>query len=41
MVMPTASASLAVSSVSTTQLWAVACIQAPMLEMSAPTNQMR
>ena len=41
MVMPTARASLWVSSVSTTQFWAVACIQAPMLETRAPTNQMR
>jgi hypothetical protein len=41
MVTPTARASFAVSSVSTTQFWAVACIQAPILETRAPMNQMR
>ena len=41
MVMPTARASVSVSSVSTTQFWAVACIHAPMLETRAPMNQMR
>ena len=41
MVMPTAKASLSVSSVSTTQFWAVACIQAPTLETRAPMNQIR
>jgi hypothetical protein len=41
MVTPIAPASLSVSSVSTTQLRAVACIHCPTLEMSAPKNQMR
>ena len=40
-VMPIAAASLSVSSVSTTQFWAVACIQAPMFDTSAPMNQTR
>ena len=41
MVMPTAKASLSVSSVSTTQFWAVACIHAPTFETRAPMNQIR
>ena len=41
MVMPTAPASPGVSSVSTTQFCAVDCIQAPMLDTSAPMNQTR
>jgi hypothetical protein len=40
-VMPIAAASLSVSSVSTTQFWAVACIHAPMFDTSAPMNQTR
>ena len=40
-VTPIAPASLCVSCVSTTQLRAVACIHAPMLDTSAPMNQMR
>lgn len=40
-VMPIAAASLSVSSVSTTQFCAVACIQAPMLDTSAPMNHTR
>jgi len=38
-VMPTAVASMSVSSVSTTQFWAVACIHAPTFETRAPMNQ--
>jgi hypothetical protein len=41
MVKPIAVASLSVSSVSTTQSWAVACIQPPTFETRAPRNQMR
>ena len=41
MVTPIAAASLSVSSVSTTQFWAVACIHAPMLETNAPMNHTR
>ena len=40
-VTPIAAASLSVSSVRTTQFWAVACIHAPMFETSAPMNQTR
>ena len=40
-VTPIAAGSLSVSSVSTTQLIAVACIHAPMFDTSAPMNQTR
>ena len=40
-VMPMAPASFCVSSVSTTQLSAVACIHVPTLETKAPRNQTR
>gem|GEM_PF-2797319 len=41
MVTPTATALLSLSSVSTTQFCAVACIHAPMFDTNAPKNQTR
>jgi hypothetical protein len=41
MVAPTATASLSVRSVRTTQFWVVACIHAPTFDTRAPMNQMR
>ncbi len=40
-VIPTAVASSSVSWVSTSQSWAMRCIQVPTLETIAPANQMR
>ena len=41
MVMPMAPASWSVRWSKTSQSWAVRCIQVPMLEISAPMNQIR